>query len=147
MPWEWDPFDVASDLTWIKFWILAIFLFIFSFISIAIPFTVPPNNLRHIQVQMKSFSASLLACFLASLLFPQLLFWYVYPMILLFFLCYSCIFNIFRSFIYWDQAILSLAPDLNILITTTTTAETIGELCDREEELARANLEEGRAQV
>ncbi|KAL0324063.1 UNVERIFIED_CONTAM: hypothetical protein Scaly_2373400 [Sesamum calycinum] len=49
-PWEWDPFDVGSDITWIKFWLLAIFLFIFSFVSIGIPLTtVLPNNVRYIQ--------------------------------------------------------------------------------------------------
>ncbi|KAL2236820.1 UNVERIFIED_CONTAM: hypothetical protein Sindi_0873700 [Sesamum indicum] len=149
MPWEWDPFDVASDLSWTKFWLLAIFLFIFSFISIAIPtFTVPPNNLRYIQVQMKSFSASLLACFLASLFFPQLLFWYVYPMILFFFLCYSCIFDVSRSFVYWAQAILSLAPDFNILITTTSPVEPIRGLHHEDGvELEQANLEAGTTQV
>ncbi|KAK4435631.1 hypothetical protein Salat_0726600 [Sesamum alatum] len=98
MPWEWDPFDLASDLTWIKFWLLAIFFFIFSFVSIGIPLT-PPSNLRYIQVEMKSFSASLLAL-----------------------------------------------PDVNILITAINPIEANGELHEGEEELERANLEEGRAQ-
>ncbi|KAL0312293.1 UNVERIFIED_CONTAM: hypothetical protein Sradi_5628600 [Sesamum radiatum] len=146
-PWEWDPFDVGSDLTWIKFWLLTILLFIFSFVSIGIPLVVPPNDTRYIQVQTKRFSPSLLACFLASLFFPQLLFWYVYPIILLFFLSYTCICNVSRSFIYWAQAVLSLVPDLNILITTTSTVEADEELHEGEEELERANLEEGSEQV
>ncbi|KAL0330960.1 UNVERIFIED_CONTAM: hypothetical protein Sangu_1641500 [Sesamum angustifolium] len=148
-PWEWDPFDVGSDITWIKFWLLAISLFIFSFVSFGIPLTtVPPNNARYIQVQMKSFSASLLACFLASLFFPQLLFWYVYPTILSFFLCYSCICNVSRSFVYWAQAILSLAPDFSIWITTTNRVDeaAIRELHGEDGvELEEPNLEEGRA--
>ncbi|KAL0330077.1 UNVERIFIED_CONTAM: hypothetical protein Sradi_4994400 [Sesamum radiatum] len=145
-PWEWDPFDVASELTWIKLSLLAIFLLIFSFISIGVPLTtVPPNNMRYIQVQMKSFSASLLAGFLASLFFPQLLFWYVCPMIPLFFLCYAAISNVSRSFIYWAQATLSLAPDFNIWIATTNRVEAaIRELHDEDGE---ANVEEGRAPV
>lgn len=115
IPWEWDPFDVVSDLSWMKFWFLTILSFVFSFVSIVIPL----NNIVYIQVQVKNFSPTLLICFLASLFFPQLLFWYVYPIILLFFLCYACIFNMFTRFISWVQTIFSMLPDLNIFITAT----------------------------
>ncbi|KAK4435632.1 hypothetical protein Salat_0726700 [Sesamum alatum] len=149
MPWKWDPFDVANDLPWIKFWLLAIFLFIFSFVFIGIPLT-PPSNLRYIQVEIKSFSASLLACFLASLFFPQLFFWYVYPVVLLSFLCHICIFNVFRNFTYWVQVTSSLMPNMSILITTAINpVEANRELHEDEAQLDHgSNLEEaGRIQV
>ncbi|KAL1552644.1 hypothetical protein AAHA92_13415 [Salvia divinorum] len=116
MPWEWDPFEVTNDLTWIKFLLLTTLFFFFAFIAIEIISLTSPNNIGFVKVQINSFSPTFSTCFLACLLLPQFLFWYVYPMILLSFWWYACVSSTFVSFLTWVGARVSEMPDLNIVI-------------------------------
>ncbi|KAG8375286.1 hypothetical protein BUALT_Bualt10G0084600 [Buddleja alternifolia] len=146
-PWKWDPFNLATtQISFFKWLILAAFSLSFSFIAIGIPYSRPHNNsMRFIRVQIKEFSSCLTISFLASLFMPQILFWYYYPVILLFFLCYTRISNVFRSFVFWIEAV----PDVSIFITATT--DTIQaaniEVEEGGEELEGANIEEGEELV
>ena len=119
MPWDWDPFDLNAHLTWTKFWILSTLFLIFSFTSIRIPLTCP-LHIWHIKVRLGEYSATLVVLFVTSLLLPQLLFWYAYPIIMLLSLYFSWVSNLFGSFVRWVRDNLSV-PDLNIFITATDT--------------------------
>lgn len=135
MPWEWDPFKLSSDLSWIKLWLLVILLFFFSFVSVQISST-SLKNLGFFKVRIRNLSPSFVACFMACVLLPQIIFWYVYPLILFMFSCYTRVSTALKSFVRWIQDILSHVPDLNILVT----AEQLHE----EEQFDRpTNLEEG----
>ncbi|CAI9775649.1 unnamed protein product [Fraxinus pennsylvanica] len=120
MTWEWDPFGIViGNFTWIKFWLLTSFFFLFSFISIEIPLT-PQVDMGYIRIQLKNYSVSLLVCFLASLFFPQDIFWCIYPTILLLSFCTARISSMWRSFKLSVQLLLPTIPVLNISMTTTT---------------------------
>lgn len=135
-PCEWDAFDVATNFTWIKFWLLTLLFFIFAFVSIGIPLhTSTDTNMGYIRVQIKKFSASLTLSYLASIFIPQLLFWYLYPLILLLFSCSASISNLYWTSMFRLQAILATLPDFNLLLIATDNIH--------EEE----NLEEGGEQV
>lgn len=121
-PWAWDPFEVTTAFSWIKFWLLTPLSFIFGFIFIGILIPNPNNNMRFVTIQINNFSPSLLTCFLASFFTPQSLFWYLYPLILLSFFCCACISAAFTAFVFWIEATLSGVPDLNISITNTNGA-------------------------
>lgn len=58
-PWAWDPFEVTTDFSWIKFWLLTSLMFIFGFIFIGmIPSNSPNNNvsMRVVRIQINNFS-------------------------------------------------------------------------------------------
>ncbi|CAK9152284.1 unnamed protein product [Ilex paraguariensis] len=118
MPWDWDSFDIMGHLTWVKFSFVFILFITFSSISIGLPLTCPVG---YIRVQRQDFSAMFTVSFLVSLLCPQVLFWSIYPIILLLFACSSCLLNIFRSLLSCIREFLSTVPDLNIFITATNT--------------------------
>ncbi|CAI9775653.1 unnamed protein product [Fraxinus pennsylvanica] len=120
MPWEWDPFGIIiGNFTWIKFWLLASFFFVFSFISIEIPL-IPQVDMGYIRIQVKNYTVSLLVCSLGSLFFPQDIFWCIYPTVLLLSSCTPRISSMWRSFKLSVQLLLPTIPVLNIFMTTTT---------------------------
>ena len=116
MPWEWDPFKVTNDLTWTKFFLLTSLFFFFTFIAIEIISLTSPNIMGFVKVKINNFSPTFSTCFLACLLLPQFVFWYVYPMILLSFYWYACVSSAFMSFLAWAGALMSEMPDLSISI-------------------------------
>ncbi|CAI9775651.1 unnamed protein product [Fraxinus pennsylvanica] len=123
MPWEWDPFGIViGNFTWIKIWLLASFVFVFSFSSIEIPLT-PQVDMGYIRIQVKNYTVSLLVCFLASLFFPQDIFWWIYPTVLLLSSCTPCISSMWRSFKLSVQLLLPMIPVLKIYMTTTTNVD------------------------
>ncbi|GFZ00853.1 hypothetical protein Acr_14g0004880 [Actinidia rufa] len=139
MPWDWDPFDLNGHFTWTKFWILSTLFLIFSFTSIRIPLTCP-LHIWHVQVHLGEFSITLVVLFVTSLLFPQSLFWYVYPIITLHSLCFAWVSNLFGSFVHWARDNLSTVPSLNLFISSIET-----DAADLEQELV--GLGDGGAQV
>ncbi|KAG8382003.1 hypothetical protein BUALT_Bualt05G0031300 [Buddleja alternifolia] len=154
---KWDPFDVLGDLTWTKFWFVTILLFIFSFLSIRVPIDPQNSTILYINVQLQNFSSSLAASFLASLFSPQILFWYIYPVILVLFSFSTCISSMLNNFVVWMQIVLSNVPGVNLFITTTSNFEgniesqeaEIQELDGEDlelQELDGEDLEEGMAQ-
>ncbi|KAL7166970.1 hypothetical protein ACSBR2_037600 [Camellia fascicularis] len=120
MPWDWNPFGLDSHLNWSKFSLLVVLCTLFSFTSIRVPLACP-LNLWHIHVKFGEFSNTLVVLFVSSLVFPQLLFWYAYPIIISISLCSSWVFNMFKSFVQWAKATLSAVPDLNLFISATQT--------------------------
>ncbi|XAR70568.1 hypothetical protein NMG60_11027466 [Bertholletia excelsa] len=122
MPRDWDPFNTIGHLTWPKLWLLIILFVIFSFTSIEVPLTCPVI-IGHIRVQVGKLSTSLLVLLAASLLFPQVLFWYAYPMVILLSSCSSWLSSAFKSFLQWVKITLCTVPDLNIFVSATYTDE------------------------
>lgn len=112
-PSKWDAFDIISKLNWMKFFILIVLLFVVSFIFIGIPFPPPANNIRYFRIQVKNFSFFLMVSFLTSLIFPQNLFWTIYPIILLLFSCSTPISCMLMSFV---QAVQFMASTVSARI-------------------------------
>ncbi|XAR70567.1 hypothetical protein NMG60_11027464 [Bertholletia excelsa] len=119
MPWDWDPFVIIGDLTWMKFWLLFILSVIFSFFSVKVPLACPVNA-GYMYVRVGEFSCTLFVLLVASLLLPQVLFWYFFPIVLLVSLCSLWFSNMVKSFVDWAQASLSTLPDLNVFVSTIT---------------------------
>ncbi|KAK4435634.1 hypothetical protein Salat_0726900 [Sesamum alatum] len=146
MPMEWDPFQVVVNFTWSKFCVVVVFFFVFSFVSIEIPLA-PPDNTRYIiTVQVTKFSPTLGVSFLALLFMSQVFFWYTYPVILLCFMCSTCISNLFRNFVFWLQAMLAAVPNFNVFIIAIDTVEANLELQETECEFEGADIEAGGGQ-
>ena len=59
----------------------------------------------------------------ASFTFPQALFWYIYPIIILVSVKYGWALNVFKGFLGWLQAMPVHAPVCNIVITSSATHE------------------------
>lgn len=119
IPWDWDPYELMSNLTWSKFWLLFTLFLVFSFTSFKVPLTCP-IDIWHVRVRVRvgEFSTTLVVLMVTSLLLPQLLFWYTYPIIVLLFMCSSWVFKTFKSFLHWARAILVTVPDLNISLSS-----------------------------
>lgn len=125
MPWDWDPFHTISNLTWMKAFLLAIFFLVFFFISIKVhvPLTAthstPSTTSSTTDAVLLSFvelSAPLAVALMASaLVFPQALFWYAYPIIVL---SSSC-FGELKRFANWFHTVLTAIPVLNVIMTAT----------------------------
>ncbi|KAA8525962.1 hypothetical protein F0562_007938 [Nyssa sinensis] len=91
---------------------------LFSSTSISLPLT-SQLNMGHIRVQVGGFSAIFVLLLVASVLTPETLFWYAYPIMILLSSCTAWLSNILKSFLQWVQTVLSMVPDLNIFISTT----------------------------
>lgn len=142
-PWDWDPFDtINNNLTWIKFWIICILFLVFSFISIQVPLSPasPTRAAGYVRIQVTHFSPPLMVSFLALLLLPEMLFWYIYPTIMLLFSCTTCVSNVLKNIILSLRAILSAIPYFNVVIAATYTNEESED--DIERGIDEANLEE-----
>ncbi|KAL1532316.1 hypothetical protein AAHA92_32342 [Salvia divinorum] len=122
-PWEWDPFEVTDHLTWTKFFLLVSLFFFFTFIAIEIIPLTSPNIMGFVRVQINNSSPTFSTCFLACLLLPQFVFWYVYPVILVSFWWHACVSSAFTSFVAWAGALLSEMPDLSISIVAANTGD------------------------
>ncbi|XAR70565.1 hypothetical protein NMG60_11027460 [Bertholletia excelsa] len=114
-PWDWDPYNIILGLTWSKFWLLSISILFFSFTSIALPLNCP-LNLSYVSLRFKRFSTSLAILLVASLVFSQVHFWFVYFIFLIFSQSYffDWLSYVLRGFIQWVQVSSSNIPDLNI---------------------------------
>ena len=77
---------ISWDLiTWTNLFCFLLILAAFSFVSIEVPLTLFTCSFRtlHIRLRFGSRPLSAAVSFMASLIFPQPLFWYVYPALLL----------------------------------------------------------------
>lgn len=83
--WDWDPFHITLHLTWINIPCFLLIMAGFSLISIEVPLTFFACSLHsvHVRLRIGSRSLSTAVSLMASLIFPRLLFWYIYPFILL----------------------------------------------------------------
>ena len=74
---------ISRDLiTWINLFCFLLILAAFSFVSIEVPLTRSFHPL-HIRLRFGNRPLFAAVSFMASLIFPQPLFWYVYPVLLL----------------------------------------------------------------
>ncbi|GMP95637.1 hypothetical protein CsSME_00044601 [Camellia sinensis var. sinensis] len=121
-PWDWDPFNMLTIPNWPKLGLFFFLFFLFPFAAVEVVVTCP-SNARHIRFRLRNFSVTLVVTVASSLLLPQVVFWYAYPIIVLLCLWYAWLANVFVSFLCWVQAMLSTVPILNIMITTTCTNE------------------------
>ena len=77
---------ISWDLiTWTNLFCFLLILAAFSFVSIEVPLTLFTCSFRtlHIRLRFGNRPLSAAVSFMASLIFPQPLFWYVYPVLLL----------------------------------------------------------------
>ncbi|GMN30876.1 hypothetical protein TIFTF001_003010 [Ficus carica] len=85
-PWDWDAFSLLhnpNEVSWIKISFHISLLVLFSCTSIT--FTRRPSpNTALICFQFGNFSPHIAVSFVCSLVFPQALFWFLYPAILIF---------------------------------------------------------------
>ena len=118
--WDWEPFDTIGHPTWIKSFTLAILLLIFPFTCIQVPLRLDSG---HIIVRFGKLDPCFTVLFLASIVFPQALFWYAYPIIIniMISFCYSWLLNVLGSFLFWLQNVLTSIPVIYIIIRATIT--------------------------
>ena len=76
---SWDLF------TWTNLFCFLLILAAFSFVSIEVPLTLFTCSFHtlHLRLRFGNRPLSVAVSFMASLIFPQPLFWYVYPVLLL----------------------------------------------------------------
>lgn len=128
MPWDWDPFKISNPQYWTNKPFLLVFLllfFPFTSIQLSLPPPSSPNDINTnsalIRFQLGNFSLHLAVSLLGSLIFPQALFWYAYPTILIFAFCYPKLLFFLRRFVGWLNSKLSAFPALNLHISSTLT--------------------------
>lgn len=79
LPWDWDPFRTMDRLTWINSCFFLLILTAFSFTSIVVPHTCPVHGAAgFIRLRIGNFSLPMTLSLMASLIFPQTLFWFIY---------------------------------------------------------------------
>ncbi|KAI3523783.1 hypothetical protein L1887_02181 [Cichorium endivia] len=110
-PWEWDPFNTFRNLTWIKFCLLALFFFLFTTISIRL------SN-KHVILQFKDVSYLFAVLFVALIVLPQVLFWYLYPLVPFLSFCSRTLRKLMNDLMNSLQDVLVTLPDVRIQITT-----------------------------
>lgn len=133
MPWDWDPFHTISNFTSVNACLLFILFLVFSFISIKVhvPFTlsaVPseePSSAStsstittrtEVLLLFGELTAPLaVALMAAALIFPQALFWYAYPIILII----SSFLGELKRFANWFHNVLTTIPVLNVIMRAT----------------------------
>ncbi|KAK9927753.1 hypothetical protein M0R45_024921 [Rubus argutus] len=129
MPWDWDPFNTISKLTWINASLLLILFLVFSFISIKVhvPFTLSaePSSAStsstittraEVLLRFGELTAPLaVALMAAALVLPQALFWYAYPIILII----SSFLGELKRFANWFYTVLTTIPVLNVIMRAT----------------------------
>ncbi|KAK9934181.1 hypothetical protein M0R45_021333 [Rubus argutus] len=125
MPWDWDPFHTISNLTWTNACLLLILFLVFSFISIKVHVPLTTTHLTSsttcsttntVLVAFEEVSVPLAVALMASaLVFPQALFWYAYPFIVLISSCFGEL----KRFANWFHNVLTAIPVLNVIMTAT----------------------------
>ena len=116
--WDWEPFNTIGVPTWSKSFTLAILLLIFPFTYKKVPLRLDTD---HLIVRFGKFDPCLTILLVASIVFPQALFWYAYPIIIIISFCHSWILNVLGSSLFWLQKVLTTVPVINIIIRATVT--------------------------
>lgn len=116
-PGEWDPYQTIRQPTWMKDSFLALLFLVLPFTSIKLPISTQSAT-RHILLWFGEFNTQLTVAFIGSILFPQALFWYFYPIIISVFIWYPWLFN----FLKWSHGVLTTIPVCKIIIRATVTS-------------------------
>ena len=113
---DWDPFYAIHHLTWIKLCLFLLILALFSFtsINIEVPYTasVPTSSASCVRLRLGVFSLPITLSFMASVFFPQTLFWYTYPILVLAPFWSPWLLHI----LLWVRAMASTIPVYDIII-------------------------------
>lgn len=128
MPSVWDPYNITilnQQSIWLNLWILCFFLFVFPLTSIQFPLSCHSRG-NNIIVRVGYFSVTVFVSTVAALIFPQALFWFAYPLIIILFNPFTGWFfiNSFNSFMLWWRATFHAVPP----VSNTSNHATIGEL-------------------
>ena len=112
----WDPFHTIDHLTWINLclFLLILALFSFTFINIAVPHTasVHTSSASCVHLRLGDFSLPTTLSLMAPLIFPQTLFWHIYPILMLAPFWSSWLVHI----LLWVLAMASTIPVYDIII-------------------------------
>ena len=118
--WVWDPFNTIAHPTSTKTFILSLLFLLFPFTCIKVPVACSVDT-GHIIVRLGKFDPYLTVSLVASIVFPQALFWYTYPIIILTSFWSSWLLYVLGCFLSWLQNVLTTIPVINIIISATVT--------------------------
>ncbi|GMN21080.1 hypothetical protein TIFTF001_045432 [Ficus carica] len=115
LPRDWDAFGVLSsnEIPWINISFHVCLLLLFSFTSITLALPHPnysPNTAVLLRFRFGNFSPHIAVSLVCSFVFPQALFWFMYPAIL-----------VLIPFLRWLNVKLSALPVWNLHINSTLT--------------------------
>ena len=118
--WVWDPFNTIAHPTSTKTSIISLLFLLFPFTCIKVPIACSVDT-GHIIVRLGKFDPCLTVSLVASIVFPQALFWYTYPIIIMTSFWSSWLLYVFGCFLSWLQNVLTTTPVINIIIRATVT--------------------------
>lgn len=116
--WVWDPFKTIAHPNSTKTFTLSVLFLLFPFTCIKVPIACLVD-IGHILIRLGKFDPYLTVSLVASIVFPQALFWYTYPIIIMNSFWSSWLLYVFGCFLSWLQNVLTSIPVINILIRTT----------------------------
>ena len=112
----WDPFHTIDHLSWINLclflFILALFSFTSTNIAVPHPASVHTSSASCVHLRLGDFSLPTTLSLMASLIFPQTLFWYIYPILMLAPFWSPWLVHI----LLWVRAMASIIPVYDIII-------------------------------
>ena len=135
LPWDWDAFRMfdPKQTSWTKFSFHVLLLLFFSSTSITFILLFRPwPNSALIRFRFGDFSPHIAVSHVCSLVFPQALFWYMYPAIL-----------VVNHFLGWFKYVkLSALPVWNLHISSTLLhhEETNIQIIETEGPVAQVNI-------
>ena len=116
----WDPFHTIDHPSGMKNLTFTILFLVFPFTCIQVPLTCSLDT-AHIIVRLGKFDPCLTVSLLASIVFPQAIFWYAYPIIIMISLLSSWLLNVLWRFLSWLRKLLTSIPVFDIIIRATVT--------------------------
>ena len=119
--WVWDPFNTIAHPTSTKTSIISLLFLLFPFTCIKVPIACSVDTGHIIIVRLGKFDPCLTVSLVASIVFPQALFWYTYPIIIMTSFWSSWLLYVFGCFLSWLQNVLTTIPVINIIIRATVT--------------------------
>ena len=110
--------------TWSNLFFFLLVLSVFSFVSIEVPFILFTFSFHTFHLRLRFGNRPLFTAiaFMASLIFPQRVFWYVYPTVILLLSLYPSTARLLDHTLYWLQALITVNKVYDIFITTEAEA-------------------------
>ena len=124
--------DLISTCTWNNLFFFLFVLSVFSFISIEVPFTLFTLSFHTFHLRLRFGNRPLFTAIavMASLIFPQRVFWYVYPTVILLLSLYPSTARLLDHVFHWLQALITVNPVYDIFIAIEAEAEAVHVLND-----------------
>lgn len=146
----WDPFDTIDNPTSMKICCFLLISVVFSLTSIVIPAlagtSIVMGGYMHLRVAGE-LSVVMALSMVASFTFPQALFWYVYPIIVMVSIRYGWVLSVFKCFLGWLQAMAVRAPVFNIIIMSSTATVTHHQPEEEDDDQVMIDSEDGALQA